>query len=708
MKLPRRDFIEALGVSVLGGIAAPGSDAALQPANSEPLTVSSPDGNITVTFALKSNPQPYYAGERAYYQVLYQGKVVLADSPLGLDFKGATALDRDFEIVNTSRESLDSHWLFEFGARRDIPDHYNQLTVMLRERSGPKRRLDLIFRAYNEGMAFRYVLPAQDSIAQFTLAAENSGFYFPSEVFAFALNLGSYATAYEASYEHGSLNEIKPSSIIGLPLLIQMPQGPWVALLEADLTNYAGMYVGGVPGVSNALTTKLSPMPGWDPAAMGTYTEVVRTEHDLGSTWQLALEKMLLKRTGESAGSEDVVQGTTPMTTPWRVLLIATRPGDLIESNYIVLNLSSTLKLKDTSWIKPGKAAWDWWSGSMARDVDFKPGMNTATMKHYVDFAADHHLEYMLIDGNWSPFNDITRSIPEIDMPEILAHAKEKGVKVLLWMLWTAALKQADTAFPLYQQWGVAGVKVDFMDRDDQEMVKFYEEIVRKAAEHKLVIDLHGAFKPTGLRRAYPNLLVREGLMGMEQCKSNYRVNPEYDVIIPFTRMLAGPMDYTPGSFHNATREQFKPRFVEPSSQGTRAHQLAMYVVYEMPLAMVSDFPEAYQGQPEFEFIERVPTVWDDTKVLNGEPAQYVTVARRRERTWYLGSMTNWEARDIRLSLDFLPAGAYEAKIFADGADADKVASSVAISKRMAERGTQMGFHLAPGGGLAIILTPST
>jgi alpha-glucosidase len=328
-------------------------------------------------------------------------------------------------------------------------------------------------------------------------------------------------------------------------------------------------------------------------------------------------------------------------------------------------------------------------------------------MMHYIDFAAEHHLEYMLIDGAWSPFNDITRTIPEIDMPAIMAHAKSKGVKVLLWALWTAVREQADMAFPLYEKWGVAGVKVDFMDRDDQEMVNWYEEIARKAAEHHLVVDFHGAFKPTGLRRTYPNVLTREGVLGLEQNKSNYGATPEHDVTLAFTRMLAGPLDYTPGSFHNATREQFKPRNIEPSSQGTRAHQLALYVVYEMPLAMLADYPEAYEGAPEFEFIEKVPTVWDDTKVLNGEPAKLVTIARRHGDTWYVGSITNWDSRDFVLPLNFLEQGKYQAKIFADGANADKVATSVTVSERLVTGNDTLKVHLAPGGGWAAILERS-
>jgi alpha-glucosidase len=376
------------------------------------------------------------------------------------------------------------------------------------------------------------------------------------------------------------------------------------------------------------------------------------------------------------------------------------------------MNLSQPNQIEDISWIQPGKAAWDWWSGSFARNVDFQPGMNTATMLHYVDFAAEHHLQYMLVDAGWAPHGagyeqgDITRYLPEVDIPAIVQHARARGVKVLIWLYWSAVKKQIDEAFPLYEKWGVSGVKIDFMERDDQEMVNFYRQMVSKAARYHLTVDFHGAYKPTGLRRAYPNLLTREGIMGMEYSKWSTRVTPEHDVTIPFTRNLAGPMDYTPGCFQNATREQFRPRNVEPMCQGTRAHQLAMYVVFFSPLVMLSDYPESYDRQPGMAFLEKVPTVWDETRVPNGEPSKYVTIARRHGDTWYLGSMTNWDARDLEVPLTFLGSGAYQAQVFADGADADQVATSLEISSRRVSSGDTLKLHLAPGGGAAVIFTP--
>jgi alpha-glucosidase len=640
---------------------------------SEPLELKSPDGNLAVVFELKQNPQPYLPGERAYYRVAYKATEVLADSPLGLDFKDAAALGHDFEVTGTKRDSRDSTWENAFGDRREVRDHYNQLTVSLRERNEPHRRVDLIFRAYDGGIAFRYFLPAQEGLQQFTLSSENTGFYFAHDAFAYALNLGSYTSSYEGDYHRVSLNQIKPTSLVALPLLVEIPQGPWVALLEADLTDYAGMYLGGVPGVSNALESRLSPHP----------------DH-----------------------SDEAVTASTPKATPWRIVLVNSQPGGLIESSDLELNLSAPSALADTSWITPGKSAWDWWSGSYASGVNFKPGMNTATMEHYVDFAAAHHLQYMLVDAGWYPAvdythpTDILHHTAETDVPAIIQYAKAKNVKVLLWVFWGALDKHLDQALALYSQWGAAGIKVDFMNRDDQEMVNFYQRVVKAAAEHHMVVDFHGAFKPTGLRRAYPNLLTREGVMGMEYSKWSTRITPQHDVTLPFTRMLAGPMDYTPGCFNNATRSQFRPRNVQPMCQGTRAHQLAMYVDFLSPLVMLSDYPEDYDDNPGMAFLDHVPTVWDDTKVLSGEPSKFVTIARKHGDTWYLGSMTNWDARDLDVPLDFLGSGEYRAQIFADGPDAETNAKSLAVSTRTVKAGDHLALHLASGGGAAVIFTP--
>jgi alpha-glucosidase len=689
-------------------IAGLGCSSAIVAVESQILSVSSPDGKLKIAFQAKSNPPPYLPGERAYYQLSYLGQTILVDSPLGLDFKEASALDRDLEIVGANRESNDSTWDNPFGPRRKVRDHYNQLTVHLHERHAPGRCVDLVFRAYDEGVAFRYALPQQDALRNFMIAAENTGFYFTRDASAWAIDLGQYSTPYEGEFRQVALTEIKPNSIIGLPLVVKTAGGTWVALLEADLTDYAGMYVSGVPGTSNALVSKLSPLPNID-FTLPLYFGAASLEDQLGKMGAMSehLQFPASYPHTRAAALDDLVAGSTPKATPWRVLMVNPRAGGLIESSDLILNLSAPCALADISWIKPGKSAWDWWSGRFARDVNFQPGMNTATLEHYLDFAAQSHFQYLLIDSNWSSWTDITRPVPEVNLPEILALAKQKGVGVLLWLPWTATALQMDEAFPLYEKWGVAGVKVDLMNRDDQEMVNFLERVVRKAAEHHLVVDFHGVYKPTGLRRTYPNLLTREGVMGLEYDKGSDRVTPDHDVTIPFTRMLAGPMDFTPGGFRNTARGQFQVHDPEPMVQGTRAHQLAMYVVYESPLAMVSDEPEAYTQQPGFEFILEVPTVWEDTKVLNGEVGLYITVARKHGGAWYLGSMTNWEGRTLEIPLDFLGAGNFDAQVFSDGPGADRVATSVSILHERVNAHSKLRLKLASGGGATVIVSPA-
>jgi alpha-glucosidase len=411
------------------------------------------------------------------------------------------------------------------------------------------------------------------------------------------------------------------------------------------------------------------------------------------------------------------VEDQAPVTTPWRVLMIGDEPGRLIESN-IILNLNPASKIADTSWVKPGKSAWDWWSGEAAPSMTSKPGMNTATMKHYIDFASASGFPYMLIDAGWAVANrsgpqdysalaDITRVTPEIDMPELLRYAKEKNVRLWLWSHCTSVDKYMEQAFPLFEQWGIAGVKIDFMNRDDQQMVDWYHRVVALAAQHHLMIDFHGAYKPDGLRRTWPNLITREGVMGKEYLKWSARTSPVHNTTLPFTRMLAGPLDYTPGAFGNSNRENFVARNLMPMGLGTRAHELALYVVLESPLMMVSDYPEHYAGQHDFEFIKQVPTTWDEVRVLNGRPRENITLARRSGKDWFVGSITNWDERTAKVPLSFLGDGKYVAEIYADAPDAATEATHTAFTKQPVDRNTVLDVHMVSGGGNAIWIHPA-
>ncbi|HEX8119069.1 MAG TPA: glycoside hydrolase family 97 catalytic domain-containing protein, partial [Pyrinomonadaceae bacterium] len=554
----------------------------------------SPGGAVEVVFMLD--------GGRPVYAVTYRGKTLVEWSALGLELKQGGALSGGMEVAAVARRAQDSTYRLFAGKTGTARDRYREMAVSLREREGARRVLRVVFRAYDDGAAFRYVVPAQAALGRIDVVEERSEFRFPDDHPCWAMQLRTFHSNYEKEFDHVTVNQIKPGARVGLPLTIQPEGGPTLAIGEAGLKDYAGMYLQGVEGAPHALVTRLSP---------------------------------------HSNGDGLAVSARAPLRTPWRVLMIGDEPGRLIEST-LILNLNDPPAF-DASWVRPGKAAWDWWSGQLAEPVA-NPGMNDATMKHYIDFA-EMKFEYMLVDAGWytpkaygddaDTKADITKSVPEIDLPGLVNYAKARGVGIILWLHWVTARDQMDRAFPYYERLGVRGVKVDFMDRDDQEMVAFYHRILRTAARHHLLVDLHGAYKPTGLARTYPNYVTQEGVLGAEYNKWSARVTATHNVTLPFTRMLAGPMDYTPGGFRNVTREAFQPREVAPEVMTTRAHGLAMYVVYESPLQMVADHPGAYRGQPGAEFLRDVPASWDETRVLAGEIGKYIVVARRRGRDWF-------------------------------------------------------------------------
>ena len=395
-----------------------------------------------------------------------------------------------------------------------------------------------------------------------------------------------------------------------------------------------------------------------------------------------------------------------PRTLPWRAVLVTTRDTQLAD-NDMAQRLAPPCRIEDTSWIKPGKVAWDWWNACNLTGVDFKAGMNTPTYKAYIDFAAAHKLEYIIIDDGWSGLESLTEDLnPDIDLPELVAYGNAKGVGIILWSSWRNAARQTEADFAHYSQMGIKGFKIDFFDRDDQELMQSAERIIACAARHRLVLDLHG-WKPTGIQRAYPNVLNFEGVKGMENCKWEPLVNgepkhdfPRYDVTIPYLRQLAGPMDYTPGATMNANRWNFRGINDQPMSQGTRVHQMAMYTIFEAPLQMLADSPSKYAKEPEYtDFIAQVPTTFDQTVALDGQVGEYIVLARRKGNTWFIAAMTNWTPRDLTIDLSFLPAGSHEAVIFSDGINADRDATDWQSETRKLSPTDKLNVHLAPGGG---------
>jgi alpha-glucosidase len=637
-------------------------------------TLSSPDGHITVRVAVKERLEPYPPGPRIYYAVAVDGRDVLVDSPLGLDFKDAPPFGRGLAIAGETTRAIDSTWETVVGKSARVRDRANELTLSIVESAAPRRRAELVFRAYDDGVAFRWRLPAQKALGAFELAAERTEFRFAANHTAWAAQYGSFTTSQEAEFDRITLSQVRPGSIIGLPLLVKVSDTAWLALSEAGLDDWAGMYLTAVGPAPNALVTTLAPRP-------------------------------------DAPGV--VVRSRTPREAPWRVIMVGRRPASLIESN-LVLNLSEPCALKDTSWITPGRSAWDrWWSGSYAPDAPFKVGMNTESMQYFAQFAADMGWEYVIVDWYWygdplAKDADITRPVPEMDVPAFVQWAKARNVKVILWARWNSVQKQMDEAFALYERWGVAGVKIDFMDSDDQEMVNFYTRTLKKAAEHHLAIDFHGAFKPTGLRRTYPNLLTREGVMGNEYNKWSTRVTPTHKVTIPFTRMLAGPMDFTPGGFHQRNRESFVARDSMPFVMGTRASELAELVVYESELAVLCDSPYSYRHSPAgLEFLKAVPASWDETRGLDGAPGEFVVVARRSGHRWFVGAMNGDTARTVAVPLAFAGAGRYRLHAFADGADTPDYPDRVNEIVREVSGTESLTIPMAPGGGFAGWIEPA-
>jgi alpha-glucosidase len=630
--------------------------AVSQPAAPEH-ALHSPDGQITITL---------HTDGPLGYSVRVDDKPVVSRSRLGLEFADGKQLGEHATLLGEERQTVYRLWENRFGKNRSVCDHCNELRLSLREPGSPPREFSVVARAYNDGVAFRYMLPAQPGLDSFVVARELTQFTFTADQPLWAgSQKGGFKGPQEWEFAPKKLSELDAKQPYGTPLLVQTPAA-FVAITEADLRDWAGLWLGPAPaGAKFQLVARLAPR----------------------------LDK------------QGCVVAKTPCHSPWRTLIIGRHAADLIASD-LVLNLSTPSQLADISWIHPGMMAWDhWWSGDVK--------MDTATLKQYIQLAAEMGWTYQLIDWQWygafnKPTADITRVNPAVDMAEVRRFAQEKGIRLWLWLYWTDADRNDawKKAFALYEQWGIAGVKIDFMDRDDQEMVNWYEKIARGAAEHHLLLNFHGAHKPAGLNRTWPNQITREGVMGNEYNKFSNRVTPEHKATLPFTRMLAGPADFTPGGFLNRQPAQFRQQ-LPALVQGTRANELALFLVYDSPVTCVCDSPEHYANQPGADFLKRVPTVWDETRGLAGEVGHYVVVARRSGKDWFLGAITDRSARELTVPLGFLGAGTWKAQSWDDAPDADRNAEHLVTAERTVRPAETLHLKLAPAGGSAVIFTLS-
>ncbi|WP_457421191.1 glycoside hydrolase family 97 protein [Roseateles sp. P5_E7] len=607
--------------------------------------ITSPDGRVALRIAVNGGQ----------FSVNRNGEAVIAPSPLGLELEGQPLGALTLE----SRQDVAEDRVIPLVATKAATarDHYRGATLTFRE-AGAGRRLFIDARAYDDGVAFRYRLEDSGPVK---LRGERTAFVPDGDPSCLVTPTDG---SHEQPFERLRISQMKPGAAYDVPVVCATPSGrTHYAITQANLKGYAGA---SLRREGDALRLHLSAVPGRPGAAF------------------------------VSPGG---------LTTAWRAVMLADQAGKLIES-HLVGNLNPPPE-GDFSWVKPGKAAWDWWSGPL---VGMKPDMGA--YKRFIDFAAESGFPYYLIDANWasgpsgccdaSPETDITRPAKGIDMAELARYAEAKGVGLLLWAHWAHVDARMDEVLDTYVRWGIKGVKVDFMNRDDQQVVDFYERIAAATAKRKLLLDLHGAYVPAGLQRTFPNYITQEGVLGAEWSKMTTRTTPSHNVTLPYTRMLVGPMDYTPGGFRNATPATFEVRAEMPLVQNTRGQALAMYVVYDSPLQMVSDDPTAYRGEPGFDFIKRVPTAWDETRFIAGEPGQDIVLARRHGKTWYIGAMTGDEARTQKVSLGFLPAGNWRATIWQDG----EVVREVRRTQRKVTRKDVLSLSLAAAGGAAVVLEP--
>jgi len=628
----------------------------------------SPNGAIDVTIGQDA------ATKGPTYAIAFHGRPVIGTSPLGLAFESYKKLGPDTAVTGATRTNVDTRYRLIAGKTSAARDQYNELTLGLTETGGAQRKLDIVFRAYDDGVAFRYRLPVQPGFTDLRLAGELTEFAFPADYRCWGLNLGRFDTSHEGEYDPLSASQVRPHNLFETPVTCRTGTGDIsFALTEANLRDYAGSYLTGRETGALGFATRLTPR--LDDPAIAVKTDV----------------------------------RTTGLTTPWRVVMLGTTPGKLIEST-ILTSLNPAPK-GDFSWVKPGKTAWDWWNGPTLKALP-TAGMNDATVKAYIDFAAANGLPYMLIDDGWYmnsgggpvvyPGADIMTTVPAIDLPGLIRYAADRKVELWLWANWRVLDAKMDAVFARYAAMGIKGFKVDFMDRSDQQIVDFYQRIFAASAAHHLMLDLHGAYHPTGATRTWPQFLTQEGVLGAEYNKWTRRITARHNVTLPFTRGLAGPYDYTPGGFRNATPATFRIEPQTPMVQTTRGQALAMYVVFDSPFMGVSDSPDNYAGAAGFDFIRAVPATWEETHVVSGEIGERIVTARRSGKDWYVGAMTNETARTVDVPLDFLGSGRFTATIWQDGASP----TDVITTTRVVTARDTLTLTLAASGGGAIRLVP--
>lgn len=620
--------------------------------------VQSPDGTIKINVKLT---------DRIYYNLEVDGEEAMWYSPISMSTNQGV-LGANPDLIKQSTQTVDETILPVWGIRSKIPNQYNELTLDF------DKGFSLVFRAYNDGVAYRFKTNLKEDLLVYDEEVEYR-FWKNHPMINHVVD--SYTTSYEKLYTRQRISDVHAENLVSLPAVVQADD-IYLSVLESDLFDYPGMYLS--KKINNGrfyLNGKFANYP---------------------TAWEERNFNLIVTKRAnyiaKTIGRRDF---------PWRVIAISRNDMELADSD-LVYKLARPSKI-ETDWIKPGKVAWDWWNALNLSDVDFETGVNDKTYEYFIDFAAANDIEYVIMDEGWSDQFDVLLPTPLVNMEHLTAYAKEKGVKLILWAVWHTMDRQYKEAFQLFEKWGIAGVKVDFIDRDDQLAIAFYERLAKAAAAHHLLIDYHGCSKPTGLHRTYPNLINYEAVRGNEYNKFASEESPGHNVDIVFTRMMAGPMDYTPGAMTNSSEGDWHQSFENPVSQGTRCHQLGMYVVYYAPLQMMCDAPTAYERYPDIlEFLSDVPTTWDETKVLDGKLGEYIIIARKKGSDWYIGGLTNWTEREIEIDLSEVADGKYAASLYTDGVNANRNAGDYQYEEKQVSSANPLKVTMKKGGGFVIHL----
>ncbi|QJW91774.1 glycoside hydrolase family 97 protein [Spirosoma taeanense] len=627
--------------------------------------VQSPDGRITLLVSVADSIR---------LAVRYAGQPLMQPSPMAMTLGNGQVLGLTAKVqrshVRTVRDSILAPVATK---RRVVHDHYVELSL---EFNG---NYTLEFRAYNDGVAYRFRTTLPDSI---TVRDETARFVFANNPTVYypavqpRTDADRFHTSFEEPYQIRPLNEISDTTLCFSPVLVTSASGPRVVLTESDLLDYPGMFLARA-GIS--LKGVFAPYPLAERMTTGgEFPQAVVTRR-----------------------ADFIARTTGRRTFPWRVLVIG-QDRDLPASD-LVYRLATPSRLTDVSWIRPGKCTDEWITNINLFNVPFRAGINTATYKYYVDFAKRFGFDRILLDAGWSDYQDLFKITPGLDMPELVAYARSQGVRLSMWTLAATLDRQLEPALNQFQAWGVDFIMTDFMDRDDQKMVNFYTRVADACAKAKIMIMFHGAYKPAGFERTYPHAITREGVLGSEYNIWSRKATPDHDVLLPFIRMVSGPMDYEPGLLNNATKEQFRPIAGQVMSQGTRCHQLAMFVVYDSPIPIFSGNPSQAMLEPRFmDFLGSLPTTYDETRILDAQLGEYIVTARQTGNGWTLGGLTNWSARDLVLPLGFLANGPYEVIGCLDGPNADRNPVDYQFMQQTIARTDSLRLHLAPGGGFLV------